>query len=89
MQDFPVKCLHNTLKTITIYGFTGRTTEVEMLKFLLQKAMVLETLYLRRVKVANNLQSTEVWESTAADIYNNHIGNETQIASDRFRLVIS
>ncbi|KAI3770333.1 hypothetical protein L6452_01461 [Arctium lappa] len=46
-QIMPFDCLRNSLKTINILGFTGQAMELHILKFLLQKAMVLETLHVR------------------------------------------
>lgn len=43
-QSSPFYCLQSCLKNVHMYGFTGRSIEIEMVKFLLQKAMVLEKL---------------------------------------------
>lgn len=42
LQNFPFDCLQNYLKQIKISGFTGRTNEMKMLRFLLENAGVLE-----------------------------------------------
>ncbi|KAK2984756.1 hypothetical protein RJ640_004581 [Escallonia rubra] len=40
----PIPCLQNCLKKVNIYGFTGKSIEMEMIKFLLENAIVLEKL---------------------------------------------
>ncbi|KAK3021420.1 hypothetical protein RJ639_046828 [Escallonia herrerae] len=43
-QNSPFHCLQNCLKKVKIYGFVGQNTEMEMVKFLLENGIVLETL---------------------------------------------
>ncbi|KAH7546599.1 hypothetical protein FEM48_Zijuj01G0218200 [Ziziphus jujuba var. spinosa] len=42
LQNLPFSCLQNYLKQIKISGFTGRTNEMQMIRFLLENAGVLE-----------------------------------------------
>ena len=50
----PSGCVFCCLKTIMINGFLGREKQMQMVKFLLQKAVVLETMVLVIPKEAIN-----------------------------------
>ncbi|XP_024018707.1 F-box/LRR-repeat protein At4g14096 [Morus notabilis] len=42
LQELPFDCMENSLRQVKITGFTGKSNEIQMVKFLLENAEVLE-----------------------------------------------